>query len=420
MKSRVIQFGEGGFLRGFVDWMLQIANEKTDFDGGVTVVQPIKNGLCDVLAEQGYKYTHLCRGVEGVFAKEISVITDCVKPYDDFEKYLNLANNKDFRFIVSNTTEAGISVNYDDKITDAPASSFPGKLTQLLLKRFESGLGGFVFLPCELIDKNGTQLKKCILEYCKLWSLSDDFVCWIENENIFCNTLVDRINTGYPQGEDVSEYEGDRMLNTSEYFHLWVIEGYLDLFKELPLDKCDLNVVLTDKLERYRTIKVRILNGAHTSMIPYALLNNVETVRECLESELISKHLHACLSEIVESLDIDRKECEDYARAVIERFSNPYIRHRCESISLNSVSKFKVRVLPSILDYEKKHGVAPKALIFSFAKLIEFYKKGKPNDDEVATRKLRELSIREILSDSSLWGEDVSRFTGLVEECYAN
>ena len=415
MKNKIIQFGEGGFLRGFVDWMLQILNEKTDFNAEVTVVQPIKNGLCDVLAEQDYKYTHLCRGVEGIDARKISVIKDCVKPYDEFEKYIALAEDNGFRFIVSNTTEAGISVNREDKLTDKPASSFPGKLTQLLLRRYELGLDGFVFLPCELIDKNGAQLKKCILEYCELWSLDSGFAKWIDEENIFCNTLVDRINTGYPKDEALFEYADDKMLNTSEYFHLWAIEGYMDLFNELPLDKCGLNVVLTDNLAGYRTIKVRILNGAHTSMIPYALLSGVETVRECLENGVISKHLYDCLAEIIDSLELDRAECEEYAKAVIKRFSNPYIRHLCASISLNSVSKFKVRVLPSILSYEKKHGEAPKTLLFSFAKLIEFYKKGAPNDDETATRKLREGSVEEILSDVSLWGEDVSRFADAVK-----
>lgn len=412
---KVIQFGEGGFLRGFVDWMLQIANEKADFNGSVTVVQPIKNGLCDVLTEQNCVYTHLCRGIEGVDQKKIDVIANCVKPYDDFDSYINLAKNKDYRFIVSNTTEAGIVFDANDKITDRPASSFPGKLTQLLVKRFELGLGGFVFLPCELIDKNGDQLKNCILQYANLWSLGDSFKNWIENENIFCNTLVDRINTGYPKDEKIDVGFDDRMLNTSEYFHLWVISGYDGLFSELPFDKCGLNVIVTNDLERYRTRKVRILNGAHTSMIPYALLSGVETVGECLENQVISSHLNKCLEEIVDSLDMDKNEAKEYANAVMERFANPYIKHMCQSIALNSVSKFKVRVLPSILEYEKKFGNAPSQLLFSFAKLIEFYKKGTPNDSEEATKKLQNSTVKEILADTSLWGQDLTRFANEVE-----
>ena len=416
---KVLQFGEGGFLRGFVDWMLQIANEKGVFDGGVCVVQPIKNGLCDVLAEQNGEYTHLCRGIEGVDVKKINVISACVKPYDNFEEYMSQAENKDLRFIVSNTTEAGICVDSEDLITNTPANSFPGKLTQFLLKRYELGLDGFVFLPCELIENNGTQLKKCILEYCKMWSLDKGFENWIEKENIFCNTLVDRINTGYPKGESVATEYDDKLLNTSEYFHLWVISGYGDLFKELPFDKCGLNVIVTEELERYRTRKVRILNGSHTSMIPYALLRGVATVGECLKDETMSEHLKNCQKEIVASLDMDKNEAQQYANEVMNRFANPYIQHMCQSIALNSVSKFKVRVLPSILEYERKYGEMPKTLVFSLAKLIDFYKHGTPNDGEEVTRKLKEGSVLEILSDASLWGEDLTRFACEVEK-YAN
>ena len=413
--EKVIQFGEGGFLRGFVDWMLQSVNENTDFDGSVVVVQPIKDGLCDMLSAQGCVYTHLCRGVEGVDVRKIDVISRCVKPYDDFDSYMALAENKDFRFIVSNTTEAGITYSDSDKLSDRPANTFPGKLTQLLLKRFQLGYGGFVILPCELIDKNGDQLKKCILQYADLWELGAEFKNWIEKENIFCNTLVDRINTGYPKGESIELDFDDKMVNTSEYFHLWVVDGYEKLFDEIPFDKCGLNVILTNELERYRTRKVRILNGSHTSMIPYALLSGVETVGECLNNDVISAHLKNCQAEIVDSLDMDRNEALEYANSVMVRFANPYIQHKCQSIALNSVSKFKVRVLPSILEYEKKFGKTPKTLMFSFARLIEFYKKGTPNDDAVATEKLKNGTVREILADATLWGEDLSRFANEVE-----
>ena len=274
-------------------------------------------------------------------------------------------------------------------------------------------------MPCELIENNGTELKKCILSYADLWGLGDGFKNWIEKDNIFTNTLVDRINTGYPKDEKIEVGFDDKMVNTSEYFHLWVIDGYEDLFEELPLDKCGLNVILTKELKKYRTIKVRILNGSHTSMIPYALLCGVETVGDCLKDEKMSAHLKACQAEIVESLDMDREEIENYAAAVMVRFANPYIRHMCQSIALNSVSKFKVRVLPSILEYEKKHKEAPKTLLFSFAKLIEFYKKGTPNDDVVATEKMQKGTVEEILADASLWGEDLTRFACEVKK-YAN
>ena len=409
MKEKIIQFGEGGFLRGFADWMLQIINEKTDFDGKAVVVQPIEKGLCDLLSAQNCKYTHLCRGSEGVDVKVIDSISRCVKPYDDFDAYMALAENPDFRFIISNTTEAGICFEDDNKITDRPAKSFPGKLTQLLFKRFELGLSGFVFLPCELIDKNGANLKKCVLQYADLWELGEGFKSWIENENIFCNTLVDRINTGYPKDEQIEVGFDDKMINTSEYFHLWVIEGYADLCKEIPFDKCDLNVIVTDNLEMYRTRKVRILNGAHTSLVPYALLSGLDTVKSCIDDETMLAHIRKCVfEEIIPTLDLPREELIDYAENVITRFSNPYIKHMLISIALNSVSKFKVRVLPSILEYIKRYNKMPETLLFSFAKLIDFYTTDMTNDDPEVTAFMKSATVGEILANEKLWGEDLS------------
>ena len=397
MKEKIIQFGEGGFLRGFADWMLQIINEKTDFDGKAVVVQPIEKGLCDLLSAQNCKYTHLCRGSEGVDVKVIDSISRCVKPYDDFDAYMALAENPDFRFIISNTTEAGICFEDDNKITDRPAKSFPGKLTQLLYKR------------CELIDKNGANLKKCVLQYADLWELGEGFKSWIENENIFCNTLVDRINTGYPKDEQIEVGFDDKMINTSEYFHLWVIEGYADLCKEIPFDKCDLNVIVTDNLEMYRTRKVRILNGAHTSLVPYALLSGLDTVKSCIDDETMLAHIRKCVfEEIILTLDLPREELIDYAENVITRFSNPYIKHMLISIALNSVSKFKVRVLPSILEYIKRYNKMPETLLFSFAKLIDFYTTDMTNDDPEVTAFMKSATVGEILANEKLWGEDLS------------
>ena len=421
MKERFIQFGEGGFLRGFTDWMLQIANEKNVFEGKVVVVQPIEKGMCDMLTAQGCVYTHLCRGAEGVDVKKIDVISRCVKPYDDFDAYIALAKNPDFRFVISNTTEAGIAFVETDKLSDRPASSFPGKLTQLLKARFDAKLGGFVFLPCELIDKNGTNLKKCVLQYADLWELGDEFKSWIENENIFCNTLVDRINTGYPKEEKIDVGFDDKMINTSEYFHLWVIEGYKELFSELPLDKCDLNVIVTDNLEMYRTRKVRILNGAHTSFVPYALLEGFDTVKSCIDDEKMLAYIRKCVfEEIIPTLDLPREELVEYAENVITRFSNPYIRHMLISIALNSVSKFKVRVLPSILEYIKRYDKMPETLIFSFAKLIDFYMTDMTNDDPEVTAFMKSASVGEILANVKLWGEDLSFLESEVSKYVVN
>ena len=417
--ERVIQFGEGGFLRGFVDWMLQKINESSDFNGSVVVVQPIEVGMCDMLTAQDCLYTHLIRGVEGVESSVIDVISRCVKPYEDFDAYLKLAENPDFRFIVSNTTESGIVFSDEDKITDAPPKSFPAKLTLLMKKRYELGLGGFIFLPCELIDRNGDNLKACVLKYADLWELGEGFKKWVENDNIFTNTLVDRINTGYPKGEELNLGYEDNMVNTSEFFHLWVIETEHDLDKELPFSSADLNVIITrDKLEMYRTRKVRILNGAHTSLVPYALLSGFDTVKSCIDDEGMREHVRKCVfDEIIPTLDLPKDELESYAKSVIERFSNPYIKHYLSSIALNSVSKFKVRVLPSILEYAKRYNKTPKTLVFSLAKLIEFYKTGTPNDAPEVIDFIKTHTVEEILSNTELFGQDISFLTEEIEGC---
>lgn len=419
--ERIIQFGEGGFLRGFVDWIVQLTNEKSDFDASVVVVQPIEKGMCEMLEAQNCVYTHMMRGMRDgkpvVETKVIDVISRTVEPYKDFGAYLDLAKNPDFRFIVSNTTEAGIAFDENDKIENAPAVTFPAKVTLLLKKRMELGLPGFYFLPCELIDRNGDNLKRCILEYVRLWGLGEDFAAWVEKENIFCNTLVDRIVTGYPKGENIDLGYTDNMLNTSELFHLWVIEAPDSLMREFPFEKAGLNIIVTEDLERYRTRKVRILNGAHTSMIPYALLSGLETVGDCMKDEKMSAFVKKCVyEEIIPTLDLPEAELIDYADNVFERFENPYIRHMCASISLNSVSKFKVRVLPSILEYIKRRNAMPETLLFSFAKLIEFYKKGTPNDDEKVMEFMKNASVSEILANTKLWDEDLSFLTAEVEK----
>ena len=419
--ERVIQFGEGGFLRGFVDWMLQKINEKSDFDGSVVVVQPIEQGMCDMLSAQNCVYTQVIRGVEGVDTTIVDVISRCVKPYEDFDAYLALAEQPEMRFIVSNTTESGIVFSNEDKMSDVPPKSFPAKLTLLLKKRFELGLPGFIFLPCELIDRNGDNLRKCILQYADLWGLGDVFKKWICEENIFTNTLVDRINTGYPKGEDLDLGYEDNMVNTSEFFHLWVIETEYDLDSEIPFSKTDLNVIITpDKLEMYRTRKVRILNGAHTSLVPYALLSGLDTVKSCLDDPVMSEHLRKCVfDEIIPTLDLPRDELLSYANSVVERFSNPYIKHYLSAIALNSVFKFKVRVLPSILEYIKRYDRMPETLLFAFAKLIEFYKTDMTNDDATVVEFMRNHNTAEILANESLWGQDLSFLTPEVEK-YVN
>ena len=410
ISENIIQFGEGGFLRGFADWMVQKMTDCGAFEGKVVVVQPIEQGMCDMLTAQDCKYTHIIRGSEGVEVSKIDVISRCVKPYEDFESYLSLADIPSMRFIISNTTESGIVFSNTDTKAKAPEISFPAKLTMLLERRFKNGFGGFIILPCELIDRNGDNLKKCVLAYADLWNMGEDFKAWVENENVFTNTLVDRINTGYPKGEELNLGYEDNMVNTSEYFHLWVIETDFDIEKELPFSKADLNVIVTkDKLEMYRTRKVRILNGAHTSLVPYALLSGLDTVKSCMDDETMKEHIRKCVfEEIIPTLDLPKDELVDYANNVLIRFSNPYIKHYLSSIALNSVSKFKVRVLPSILEYNKRFGKLPETLTFAFAKLIEFYRTDMTNDAPDVVEFMKTASVKDILAKTDYWGEDLS------------
>ena len=408
--EQIIQFGEGGFLRGFADWMIQKMRDVGAFEGKVVVVQPIEQGMCDMLSAQDCKYTHILRGSEGVETSVIDVISRCVKPYEDFESYMALADIPSMRFIISNTTESGIVFNENDTADKAPFISFPAKLTMLLKRRFDKGLNGFIILPCELIDRNGDNLKKCVLAYADLFGFGEDFKAWVENENVFTNTLVDRINTGYPKGEELNLGYEDNMVNTSEYFHLWVIETDYDIEKELPFSKANLNVIVTkDKLEMYRTRKVRILNGAHTSLVPYALLSGLDTVKSCMDDETMREHIRKCVfDEIIPTLDLSKEELIDYANNVLIRFSNPYIKHYLSSIALNSVSKFKVRVLPSILEYNKRFNKLPPTLTFAFAKLIEFYRTDMTNDAPEVVDFMRSASVKDILAKTEYWGEDLS------------
>ncbi len=420
MKETIIQFGEGNFLRGFFDYFLDVMNKNGSYDGKAVVIQPREGGKTAGLVEQGCKYNLLLRGVENGEIKQehryIESISRCVDPYKDFESYMALADNPDLRFVVSNTTEAGIAFDDACAFDDKPCKSFPGKLTQLLFRRYQNGLGGLVFLPCELIDGNGDELKKCILKYAEFWGLESGFAEWINGENIFANTIVDRIVTGYPSDETTQLYPDDKYLNTAEIFHLWVIEG--DFESELPLKKAGFNVIWTDDAKPYKKIKVRILNGAHTSLVAGAILTGIESVGEAMADETTRDFLNKCMDcEILPTIG-DNQESRAFADSVFDRFRNPFIRHLWRSIALNSVSKFSVRVLPTLLEYKEKNGTYPKYLTMSLAYLIYFYKNDNPEDSAAAIEKMKNGSIAEILSDSSLWQSDISALTEAVTEYY--
>jgi len=423
-KERIIQFGEGGFLRGFVDYFFQKLNDKGLFEGSVVVVQPIKTGMCDMLTAQNCEYNLFLRGVDnGKVVDEhihIDVISRCINPYKDYEEYLSLAKNPDFRFIVSNTTEAGIVYEDDNKLSDAPANSFPAKLTALLYERFKAGLPGFIILSCELIDHNGEELLKCCKKYALKWELGEDFGLWLERENSFCSTLVDRIVTGFPRDEHKALEErigqSDNMMDTAEIFHLWVIQGNHE--DELPLQKAGFNVVWTDNVDPYKKRKVRILNGAHTSMVLAARLYGLETVGECMKDERVSSLLRKSVFEEIIPTIGDTEDNRKFGEAVFERFANPFIKHQLLSIALNSVSKFRARVLPTILEYKAKNGLYPKILSFSFAALIAFYKTDEANDSEEVVKFMKNASIADILKREDYWGEDLSDMYDIVNNWY--
>jgi len=441
--TKFVQFGEGNFLRAFIDWQIDLLNERAGLDAGVVVVRPIPRDDYPLLDSQGGVYTTLIRGLneEGVPVKDYRKIT-CIKREIDlaasFADYLELARDPDIRFIVSNTTEAGIATNETDRYTDTPPATFPAKLTRFLHERFVRFGGaidkGVVLLPCELIDHNGIVLKAAVTHYARLWRTDEAFVRWIENACTFCSTLVDRIVTGYPR-EEIGEiqqelgYE-DNFLVTAEYFYLLVIEGPASLAGELKLDKADLNIRLVDDITPYKQRKVGVLNGGHTTMVPVALLCGLESVRQSVEDEDVGRFLLETLDqEIIPALPLPREELQSFADDVLRRFRNPYIHHRLDSIALNSWSKYAARVLPQLLRYRELKGELPQRLIAALAATMHLYRGGiiALNDDQTNLDWFRDawksfdekrLSYHEMakgwLANVSLWKQDLNLIPGLT------
>ncbi len=385
--EKVLQFGGGNFLRAFVDWMLDVYNDKTNSDLGVLLVTPIERDSYKNWQNQDGLYHVLTRGLQnGQIIDEkylVKSISRVLHLYPKWEEYLKSAENPDMRFVVSNTTEAGIRYSEHDQFTDTPPNEFPAKLTLWLYHRYQhfhgSSEAGCIMIPVELILKNGEMLQKCILQNADNWNLDVGFKNWIINDNIFCNTLVDRIVPGIGRDALPEEWEKlgyqDTMVTQGESFHFWVIEGPKTVQEELPLDKAGLNVIFTEDLTPYRTRKVRILNGAHTSMVPVGYLYGTETVRKTVEHEMMGKFVHNTIfKEIIPTLDLPDKELQHYANDVLDRFKNPFIKHQLISIALNSISKFETRVLPSLLEYYHRKGTLPVNLVFSMAALLRFYK----------------------------------------------
>ena len=442
--EKVIQFGEGNFLRAFADWIIWKTNQKTDFNASVVVVQPRAGGKVEMLNAQDGLYHLNLQGLDGGKMVDsidlIDVVSRGIDPYKDFDAYLKLAEQPEMRFIISNTTEAGIAFDPSCKFTDKPALSYPGKLVQLLYHRFEFFKGdvskGFIILPCELIFHNGRHLTECINQYIDHWNLGSDFKKWFDEACAVYNTLVDRIVPGYPKdnADAILERIGfdDKQLVVGEVFHLWVIEAPESLSDEFPADKAGLHVHFVPSEAPYHERKVTLLNGPHTVLSPVGYLSGLNTVRECCEDELVGQFVDKVMfSELLPTLNLPEDELRQFALAVKDRFKNPYVKHIVTSIMLNSFPKFKTRDLPGLKIYLERKGSLPKGLVLGLAAICTYYKGGRRGTDEIVPNDAPEiLSLLKKLwtTDSCaevakgvlgakdlIWGEDLNLIPGLTD-----
>ena len=441
--EKVIQFGEGNFLRAFIEWIIWKTNQKTDFNGSVVVVQPIEKGMVSWLNEQDGLYHLNLQGLQDGKPVDsvdlIDVISRGLNPYEDFGAYLALAEQPEIRFVISNTTEAGIAFDPACKLDDKPASSYPGKLTQLLYHRYQHFNGditkGLIIFPCELIFENGKHLKECIRKYIDLWNLGPDFSAWFEGACGVYSTLVDRIVPGYPRdtAAQLCERAGydDHLLDKAEIFHLWVIEAPKEVAAEFPADKAGLHVLFVPSEAPYHERKVTLLNGPHTVLSPVGYLSGLNTVKECCEDPEIGQFVHKVMyDELLPTLNLPKEELLQFAGDVVERFRNPFVKHFVTSIMLNSFPKFKTRDLPGLKTYLERKGELPKGLVLGLAGICTYYKGGKRGEDEIvpqddekiigllkdlwATGDVRKVA-RGVLADDFIWGEDLNAIPGLTD-----
>ena len=448
---KVVQFGEGNFLRAFADYFIDILNEKTDFNGSIAIVKPISYGSLKAFEGQNCLYTVILRGKEdGKTVNDHRIITSVDRAVDGSERWEpleELALCPTVRYVISNTTEAGIVLDESDKIDGIP-NTYPGKLTKFLYHRFLAFSGakdkGLVILPVELIEDNGSKLKTCVLRLAELWNLPEEFAVWIKNCCVFCSTLVDRIVTGFPKAEAETLWETlgyqDNLLDVGEPFGLWVIESDVDLSEELPFAKAGLPVIFTDNQKPYRERKVRILNGAHTASVLGAWLYGIDIVRDMMNDTFTGAFVrNAVMEEIVPQVPLKEEDAKAFAEAVFERFENPFIDHKLLDISLNSASKWRARVLPSLKDFYAKNKVLPKFLTFSFAALLAFYTSDDLREDGLHTRRAdgKEYTVRDdrgvleffaknsdlpaeefvslVACQTEFWGENLNEYQGFSE-----
>lgn len=434
LPERVLQFGEGNFLRAFADWMINQLNQRGLFNGKVVAVQPIPQGQVPMINHQDGLYTLFLRGIQygRVMEKKqvISSISRGINPYDDWEGFLACAENPHMRFIVSNTTEAGISYLKEEYVEGRPVTSYPAKVTAFLYRRFRHFKGatnkGILIIPCELIDRNGDNLRSIVLRLAGEWGLPWDFVNWVNEHNVFFNTLVDRIVTGYPRAEieEITSYLGyeDQLVDAGEIFHLWVIEGDKRYSEELPFHRAGLNVIWVDDVTPYRDRKVRILNGAHTMTVPVAYLCGLDTVKEAVEDSVVGQFMNrGIFDEIIPTINLPMDEKRAFANDVLERFGNPFIKHYLIDIALNSTSKFKTRCLPTLLEYAEAKKELPPMMTFSLAALIAFYRGSHIQDSSlVANRTKGDYRVTDNIKTLefflSAWAAVDSQASGALQE----
>lgn len=444
---KIMQYGEGNFLRTFVDAYFNALNE----EGGeyaVTIVKPITFGTLDSFKKQKNRYHIVLRGVQDGRDVEdvypISVLADVIDPFADPEAYYALAEDAELKIIVSNTTEAGICYHETDNFSDFEGITYPAKLTKFLYKRFEAGLPGLYLLPVELIENNADELKRCVDAYIKLWDLPADFAEWNEKENFYCNTLVDRIVSGHPRDEATKARltgligEEDLLVSVGEPFGLWAVERKGDIAKYVAEGHHNIDVVLTNDIGYYKKRKVRVLNGSHTNLVPAGLVLGMETVYDCMKDEKLCTFVQDTLREEINPfVSDDLAATTVFAESVTDRFLNPFLNHQLTSIALNSISKWKARNLPSFKDYYEAHGKLPAHMTVGFSYLMALYSRIVEKDGKyVAAVTGREIEMKDdapylayfaagkpiadFMKDVTVWGEDLSRYCGFVDAVLAN
>ena len=457
--ERVLQFGEGNFLRAFADYWFDMANEKAGWNGKCVLVQPIAQGLTQLINRQEGLYTLYLRGRqngEKVDAKRvISSVSRCLNPYEkqDYDAMMDVAAGEALEYIVSNTTEAGIVYDPSCRLEDCPPASFPAKLTQVLLHRWRAGRPGVVVLSCELIDNNGKELLRCVNQYIKQWGLKEGFARWVNGDCTFCSTLVDRIVPGRirdaAEAARLEEENGyrDALIDVGEVFGVWNIEGPEWLAEKLPFRAAGLNCPVVPDVTPYKKRKVRILNGAHTGFVPGAYLGGYDIVRDCMQDDVILGFMNRMLhEEVIPTLPLDRQDLEAFAAAVQDRFNNPFINHELMSITLNSTSKWRARNMPSLLEYAQTAGKLPPCLAMSFAAYIAFYSSDiqalteqglvcrRPKGNEYTVSDDRwvlefyysrrgvsdETLVHDVMTNEKMWGQDLTLVPGFEQAAAEN